>query len=150
MWIKLPLGRLLINEVLAARPPDTPVKELFMDPDPGNLIHIHLAAAAPVVGTIKRRITFKPGPAVTFPNQPWLHLDITDGFKFMDKPVIRLMQSTIEKKLPAGVEFTSSHLRIHVPAMLKNAGYQQLVPLIKHLELRGGDDQIILLINIKA
>ncbi|NJC25370.1 hypothetical protein [Neolewinella antarctica] len=150
MWIKLPLGRTLINEVLAARPPDTPVKDLFMDPDPGNLIHIHLEAAAPVVGSIRRRLTFKPGPAVTFPDQPWLHLDITEGFKFMDKPVIRLLQSTIEKKLPKGIEFSSDYLRIHVPAMLTKAGYQKLVPLIRHLEIRGGDDQIILLFHLKA
>ena len=149
-WLKLPLNRVLINEVLAARPPDTPVKELYMDPDPGNLIHINLAAAAPVVGTIRRRITFKPGPAVVFGEQPWLHLEITDGFKFMDKPVINLMQSTIEKKLPKGIEFTSSHLRIHVPAMLTNAGYQQFVPLIKHLEVRGGDDEVAILLHIKA
>ncbi|OAV46160.1 hypothetical protein [Lewinella sp. 4G2] len=150
VWLRLPLGRALINEVLDARPPDTPVKDLYMDSDPGNLIHLHLEAAAPVVGSIKRRLTFKPGPAVKFPDQPWLHLEITEGFKFMDKPVIRLMQSTIEKKLPKGIEFTSSHLRIHVPAMLTNAGYQQLVPLIQHLEVRGGDDQIIFLFNLKA
>ena len=149
-WLKLPLGRTLINEVLAARPPDTPVRELYMDPDPGNLIHIHLKAAAPVIGSIARRLTFQPGPAVQFPDQPWLHLEILEGFRFMDKPVIRLMQSTIEKKLPSGIEFTSNHLRIHVPRMLTNVGYQQLVPLIHHLEVRGGDDHVALLIHIKA
>ena len=149
-WLKLPIGRALLNEILAARPPDTPVKELYMDPDPGNLIHIHLKAAAPVVGSITRRLTFKPGPAVQFPDQPWLHLDILNGFKFMDKPVIRLMQSTIEKKLPSGIEFSSSHLRIHVPRTLTNAGYQHLVPFIKHLELRGGADKIALLVHLKV
>ena len=148
--IHLPLGRALVNEVLAARPPDTPVQELYMDPDPGNFIHIHLKAAAPVVGSITRRLTIQPGPPVSFPDQPWLHLTITDGFRFMDKPVIRLLQGTIAKKLPAGIEFTADHIRIHVPAMLKDAGYQQLVPLIKHFRILGGDNQIILQIHLKA
>lgn len=150
VWVKIPLNRTLVNEILDARPSGTPVQELYMDADPGNLIHLYLKAAAPVVGSIKRMITFKPGPAVSFPDQPWLHLSITSGFKFMDKPVIRLMQSTIAEKLPNGIEFTADHLRLHIPALLTNAGYQKFVPLLHHLEIQGGDDEIAFLIHLKA
>ncbi len=148
--ITIPVGRNLLNEVLAARPPDTPVKELYMDQDPGNLLHVHLTAAAPVVGRIKRVLTLRPGPPVSFPDQPWLNFEIVSGFKFIDKPVIRVMQNTIAEKLPKGVEFSSSRLRVHVPAMLTQAGYQQLAPLLHQLEVRGGDNQLIINLHLKA
>lgn len=148
--IVLPLGRNLLNEVLDARPPDTPVKELFLDPDEGNLTHLHLAVKAPVIGTVKRRLTLRPGAPVSFPDQPWLRIDIVDGFKFMDKPVIRVMQSTIAEKLPKGIEITSDYIRLHVPALLTAAGYQPLVPLIKRLQLEAGDNRLVLTLHLLA
>lgn len=148
--VHLPIGRALLNEILAARPADTPVEELYADPDEDNRLHLHLTATAPVVGRVRRRITFVPGPAVSFPDQPWLHLSIADGFKFFDKPLIGLMQGQIEQRLPEGVEFTAQHLRLHLPALLRRAGYQALVPLIHRLQLRSEPNQLILDLIIKA
>ncbi|MEL7162257.1 MAG: hypothetical protein AAFN92_15985 [Bacteroidota bacterium] len=148
--LTLPLGRTLLNEILAARPDDVPVEELLLDPDRGNLFHLHLAVKAPVVGQVKRRITFRPGAAVSFPDQPWLQLDITDGFGFLDKPILKLMQGQLAQRLPKGVELTSDHLRLHVPALLTAAGYQQLVPLIKHLQLQSVANRLVLFVRITA
>ena len=150
LHLRLPLGRALLNEVLAARPADTPVEELYVDPDPGNQLHLHLAATAPVVGLVKRRITFVPGPPVTFPDQPWLHLDIIDGFKFLDKPLIRLLGGQIEERMPKGVEFTSKYLRLHVPALLTKAGYQQFVPLLRKVELKSEDNFLVVNVNFRS
>jgi len=112
--LSLPLSRTLLNEILAARPADIPVKELLLDPESGNLFNVHLEVKAPVLGSVKRRISFRPGPTVSFPDQPWLHLEITDGFRLFDKPIIKLMQSQIAERLPRGIELTSNHLRLHV------------------------------------
>lgn len=150
LLLSLPLSRALLNEILAARPADVPVKELLLDPEAGNLFNLHLEVRAPVLGSVRRRITFKPGPAVSFPDQPWLHFDITDGFKMFDKPIIKLMQSQIAERLPRGIELTSDHLRLHVPALLTSAGYQQLVPLIKSLRLRSEANRLVIEARIVA
>jgi hypothetical protein len=148
--ISLPLSRTLLNEILAARPADVPVQELLLDPEAGNLVHLHLEVKAPVIGNVRRRITFRPGPAVSFPGQPWLHLDITDGFRLLDKPIIKLMQSQIAERLPRGIELTSNYLRLHVPALLTSAGYQQLVPLMKSLRLRSEANRLVIEAQIIA
>ncbi|TXF83694.1 hypothetical protein FUA23_21470 [Neolewinella aurantiaca] len=148
--IDLNLGRAFLNEILAARPPDTPVEELLLDPEAGNLVNLHLQVQAPVVGNVRRKITLRPGPAVSFPDQPWLQFDITDGFKLFDKPIIKLMQRQIADKLPRGVELTSDHLRLHVPALLTSAGHQKLVPLIKELRLTSQPNQLVVRLRISA
>ncbi|MFK8162909.1 MAG: hypothetical protein AB8H12_10650 [Lewinella sp.] len=148
--VDLPVGRTLLNEILAARPADTPVEELLLDPEGDNTINLHLEVRAPVIGAVKRRITFRPGGPVAFPDQPWLHLDITDGFRFMDKPIIKLMQGQIAEKLPRGIELTSDHLRLHVPALLTAAGYQKLVPLIKSLQLRSEANRLVIALHLVA
>lgn len=146
----LPIGRSLINEVLDARPADTPVQELLLDPEANNLVNLHLGVKAPVLGSVRRKITFRPKGSVAFPNQPWLHFDITDGFKMFDKPIIKLMQSQIAERLPKGIELTSDHLRLHIPALLTSAGHQALVPLIKNLRLSSEANVLILQLHLKA
>lgn len=148
--LRLPIGRSLLNEVLDARPADTPVKELLLDPEANNLVNLHLGVKAPVLGSVRRKITFRPKGSVTFPNQPWLHFDITDGFKMFDKPIIKLMQGQIAERLPKGIELTSDHLRLHVPALLTSAGYQSLVPLIKDLRLTSEANVLILQLHLEA
>jgi len=148
--LDLCLDRALLNEVLAARPANTPVEELLLDPEAGNLVHLHLKVQAPVIGHVRRQITLRPGPAVTFPEQPWLRLDITAGFKLFDKPIIKLMQGQIAEKLPRGIELTSDHLRLHVPALLTSAGYQKLVPLIKELRLTSEANRLVVRLRVVA
>lgn len=148
--VVLPLSRTLLNEVLDARPADTPVQELMLDPDDGNLAHLHLQVKAPVVGTVRRKLTLRPGGPVSFPDQPWLHIDITDGFRMLDKPVIKLMQRQIAEKLPKSIELTADHLRLHVPAVLTAAGYQSLVPLVKRLQLQSRANQLVLTLHLLA
>jgi hypothetical protein len=148
--IDLPLSRTLLNEILAARPEDVPVEELLIDPESNNTFNLHLEVKAPVIGLVKRRITFRPSGPVVFPSQPWLHLDITDGFRFMDKPIIKLMQGQIAEKLPRGIELTSDHLRLHVPALLTAAGYQKLVPLMKHFQLRSEANRLVIELHLTA
>lgn len=148
LQITLPLTRALLNEVLEARPANTPVKKLYVDPEAGNRFHVHLSALAPVIGTVSRRLTFAPGPPVSFPNQPWLHLDIVEGFKFLDKPLITLMRSQIEARLPKGIELTSGHLRIHVPALLTQAGFRNLVPLVRNLRLTSEANRLVVRVHL--
>jgi len=148
--ITLPVSRTLLNEVLAARPADVPVNELLIDPEAGNSFNLHLDVKAPLIGSVKRKITFEPGPAVTFPGQPWLHFEITDGFRLLDKPIIKLMQGQIADRLPKGIELTSDHLRLHVPALLTSAGYQTLVPLIKSLRLTSEANALVLNVQFVA
>ena len=148
--LTLPLTRSLLNEVLAARPADTPVRELYIDPEAGNRFRVHLSAVAPVVGTVSRRITFVPGPPVTFPDQPWLHFRITEGFRFLDKPLLNLMRSQIEARLPRGIELTGDHLRLHVPALLTKAGYRSLVPLIRELRITSEANRLVVQLHLAA
>jgi hypothetical protein len=146
----LPLTRTLLNEVLAARPRNTPISELYIDPDAGNRFRIHLSANAPVVGSVSRRITFVPGPAVHLPGQPWLQFAITDGLKFFDKPLINVLRGQIEARLPKGIELSSSLLRIHVPALITKAGYRNLLPLIKNIQLRSEANRLVLTGHLNA
>lgn len=148
--VVLPLSRTLLNEVLDARPADTPVQELMLDPEEGNLAHLHLQIKAKVIGTVRRKLTLRPGGPVSFPDQPWLHVDITDGFRLLDKPIIKLMQRQIAERLPKSIELTADHLRLHVPAVLKAAGYQSLVPLVKRLQLESKDNQLVLTLHLLA
>lgn len=148
--VVLPLTRSLLNEVLAARPADTPVQQLLIDPESGNRFRVHLTAHAPIVGSVTRRILFSPGPPVTFGDQPWLRFDILDGLGFLDRSLISLLQGQIESRLPSGIELTSSYLRLHVPALLNHLGYQQLVPLLRRLEVGSEANRIVLYLHLKA
>lgn len=148
--IVLPLSRTILNEVLAARPANTPVKELMLDPDDGNLVHLHLEVKAPVIGSVRRRLTLRPGGPVSFPDQPWLHIDISEGFRMLDKPIIKLMQGQIAERLPKSLELTSNHLRLHIPALLTAMGYQPLVPLVKRLQLESRANKLVLTLHLLA
>jgi hypothetical protein len=148
--LDLNFGRAFLNEILAARPSGTPVEDLLLDPEAGNLVNLHLQVQAPVIGSVRRRITLQPGPPVSFPGQPWLKFYITAGFKLFDKPIIKMMQGQIADKLPKGIELTSDHLQLHVPALLTAAGYQKLVPLIKELQLTSVANQLVVRLRIVA
>ena len=148
--ITLPLTRVLLNEILAARPANIPVRELLIDPNDRNRFRVHLRADAPVVGSVSRQILFAPGMPVSFPDQPYLDFRIEDGLGFLDRGLISMLQGTIEKKLPRGVELSSQRLRIHVPALLTHLGYQQLAPLIQQLEVRSEANLLILNLHLKA
>lgn len=148
--ITLPVSRTLLNEILAARPAGTPVRQLLLDPDEGNLAQLHLEVKAPVVGTVRRKLTLRPGGPVSFPHQPWLRVDITDGFRLFDKPVIHLIRGQLADKLPQGVELTANYLRLHVPALLTAAGYQAVVPLIKRLQLEAKANRLVLTLHFLA
>ncbi len=148
--ITLPLTRALLNEILAARPANTPVRELLIDPNSRNRFRLYLKAQAPVVGVISRQILIAPGMPVTFPDQPWLRFNIEEGLGFLDRSLISVLQGQIESKLPQGIELTSKYLRIHVPALLNHLGYQQLVPLIHYLEVRSDANLLTLDLHLKA
>ena len=140
--VHLVLGRNLLNILLAQRPSDTPVRELFVDPDPDNQLHVQLAAVVPVIGRVSRRLTLVPGPAVELPGQPWLHFQITDGFRFLDKPLIGLMEGQIRDRLPAGVELTSNYLRLDVGELLRAGGKEAYASSIRGLQLSRHDDEL--------
>ncbi len=142
--IRLPLDRTLLNKLLEQRPADGPLDQLYLDPDPGNQVHVHIAVDAPIIGTVERRITLMPGAAVSFPDQPWLQFDIVSGLKFLDKPLIKLLSGQLEARLPKGVELTTSYLRFHLPALLTAAGRQALVPLIRELRVTSEDNKLVL------
>lgn len=146
----LPLTRVLLNEALAARPAHIPIQELLIDPNDRNRFRVHLRANAPVVGTVSRQILFAPGMPVSFPDQPWLDFCIEDGLGFLDRSLISVLQGVIEKKLPRGVELSSKRLRIHIPALLTDLGYQQLVPLIHQLEIKSEANRLIVNLHLKA
>lgn len=148
--IRLLLGRSLLNEMLAAGPSDGGVEEMMLDPEANNLVNMHLTLHAPIVGQVRRKLVLQPGAPVSFPDQPWLNFEITDGFRFIDKPVIKLMQGQLAEKLPAGVELTADYLRFHVPALLTAAGYQQFVPLIKSLRLTSEANQFVVNLHLVA
>lgn len=148
--LTLPLSRVLLNEILAARPAHVPIEELLIDPNDRNRFRVHVRANAPVVGSVSRQILFAPGMPVSFPDQPWLDFRIEEGLGFLDRGLISVLQGTIEKKLPRGVELSSQRLRIHVPALLTHLGYQQLAPLIRQLEVRSEANRLILNLQLKA
>ncbi|MEM1359973.1 MAG: hypothetical protein AAGF89_17330, partial [Bacteroidota bacterium] len=76
--------------------------------------------------------------------------DITDGFGIFDKPILKLMQGQIAQRLPRSMQLTSEHLRLHLPALLKAAGYQALVPLIRHLELKSIANRLVIFLRVVA
>ena len=140
--VHLVFGRSLLNIALAQRPSDTPVRELFVDPDPDNQLHVQLAAVVPVIGRVSRRLTLVPGPPVELPGQPWLQFRITDGFKFLDKPLIALMEGQIRDRLPAGVKLTSSYLQLNVVQLLQSSGKGAYASSIRSLQLSSHDDEL--------
>ncbi len=150
LQIYLPLTRVLLNEILAARPTNTPVRELLIDPNARNRFRVHLTAQAPIVGTVSRQILFAPGMPVSFPDQPWLEFRIEEGLRFLDRSLINVLQGQLEKRLPRGIELSSKNLRIHVPALMTHLGYQRLVPLIRSLEVKSEASRLILNLHLKA
>ena len=150
LQVHLPLTRVLLNEILAARPANTPVRELLIDPNDRNRFRVHLTAQAPIVGLVSRQILFAPGMPVSFPDQPWLEFRIEEGLGFLDRSLISVLQGQIERRLPRGVELTSKYLRIHVPALLNHLGYQQLAPLIQSLEVKSEASRLLLNLHLKA
>ncbi|PPK88650.1 hypothetical protein CLV84_1620 [Neolewinella xylanilytica] len=150
LQIHLPLTRVLLNEILAARPANTPIRELLIDPNDRNRFRVHLTAEAPIVGTVSRQIRLAPGMPVSFPDQPWLEFRIEEGLGFFDRSLISVLQGQIEKRLPRGIELTSKNLRIHVPALLAYLGYQQLAPLIESLEIKSEASRLLVNLHLKA
>ena len=148
--ITLPVSRYLLNEVLAARPANTPLEAILLDPEEGNLARLHLAIQAPVIGAVKRRLTLRPGGPVSFPGQPWLQLDIVDGFRLLDKPIIKLMQGQIDERLPRSLQITTNYLRLHVPALLRALEFEALIPLVKRLQLSFTANQLVITLHIVA
>lgn len=148
--VRLPLGQGLLNTVLDARPEDVPVEHLSLEPLGHNQFILNLEVQAPVVGRVRRAITFSSTGTVSFPDQPWLHLDIVDGFKLFDKPILKLLHGQLAERLPKGVELTTDYLRVHVPALLTAADQQGLVPLIHQLALRSEPQRLIVSLQIKA
>ncbi|MEM6769226.1 MAG: hypothetical protein AAF597_01470 [Bacteroidota bacterium] len=146
--LAIPISRRLLNEVLAARPAEVPIDQLLLNPEANNTVRLHLAVRAPVIGAVKRQLTLRPAGPVSFPQQPWLHVDIVDGFKLFDKPVINLLQRQIDEKLPKSLQITPDYLRLHIPALLKSLGYQAFVPLIKRLKLEARDNQLVVLVHV--
>jgi hypothetical protein len=146
--ITLPLSRILINKVLSARPAGTPIQEIYLEPLPSNYFRVNLSAMAPVIGIVTRHILLAPGPAVSFPDQPWLRFDIVKGLKFLDKPLINLVRGQLEARLPRGVRVSSDHLHLHVPALLTSLGYQSLVPLLHRLQITSEADRLVLHLHL--
>jgi hypothetical protein len=147
--IKLPLGRPLLNAILEARPDDVPVEELLLDPLDDNKFVLHLEVQAPVIGRVRRAITFSSKRTVLFPEKPWLHLDIINGFKLFDKPILKLLHGQLTERLPKGVELTTEYLRIHLPTLLSAAGQEAIIPLLHRLALRSEQHRLLLYLHIK-
>lgn len=147
---RIPIDQLLLQRVLAARPQDTPLEDLTLLPQTDNKLLLGLSGRVPVIGLIQRQLVLQPGPAVTFPDQPWLRINILSGFRLLDKPLISLLQKQIAERLPAGTAFTGEYLQLHVPALLNRLGYQAFVPLIQQFQLNAHNGKLILTLHLKA
>lgn len=147
--IEIPLSLPLVNEILAARP-DSPVEELRVLSMDQNEAVLRLIIDAPVVGAQRRDLRLRLRGTVSPPDQEWLFFDILSGLKFLDKPLLSFIGSTLADKLPGGVKVSSDGIALHLPSWLKNAGQGGLLPALAAFELASSEDRLFIRIHLQV
>jgi hypothetical protein len=146
--ISLPISEGLLQEVLDARPPDTPVKELKVQLLADSEAILHLAVDAPVIGMTNRTLRLKLRGTVEPGRQDWLHFDITDGLRFFDKPLLGIVGKLVADKLPGGVRLDSNTLSIHHGEMLNKADIGYLYPAVSAARLESRQGQLVVNLHL--
>ena len=146
--ISLPVSEGLLQEVLDARPPDTPVKELKVQLLADNSAVLQLAVDAPVVGITRRTLRLTLRGTVESGRQDWLHFDITDGLRFLDKPLLGIVGKLLADKLPGGVKLDSDTLSIHLGEMLNKAGLGYIYPAVSAARLESRQGQLVINLHV--
>lgn len=147
--ISLPVSARLINELLAARPAG-PVQHLHLQLLSENRAILQLGIDAPVIGLTQRELALRIRGDITPGSADWLHLDIEDGLRLFDKPIINLAQGLIEERLPKGVDLNSKRLSIHFSQLMHSLGYGYLLPILAAARLESKSNALVINLHLKA
>lgn len=147
--ISLPLSEELVQELLDARPEDTPVKELRVKLLGNDEAALQIAVDAPIVGLTKRTLRLKLSGTVTPGSQDWLHFDITDGLRFLDKSLLGIVGKFLADKLPGGVKLDSNTLAIHLGEMLNKGNLGYLYPAVSAARLESRQKQLVINLHLQ-
>ena len=148
LTIILPISEGLLQEILDARPPNTPVKELNVQLLNKNEAILQLAVDAPVVGMTRRTLRLDLRGTVEPNRQDWLHFDITDGLRFFDKPLLGIIGKLLADKLPGGVKLDSDTLSIHLGEMMDKAGLGYVYPAVASANLESRKGQLVVNLHV--
>jgi hypothetical protein len=141
----IPIAGRLLNEIVgAALPPSLPVRDLHLQPHPGNRIGVRARLA---------RVDFLPPLNVTaaIERQP----ELPDGplvLRLLTFPgLISLLGAALPlaSKLPPGVRLDRDRVYVDLKAMAERQGYGDLLPLVAGIRLTTGEDSLIVELDIR-
>ena len=148
--IELPISVRLLQEVLDARPPGGPLKELSIRLLSKNRAILSIGAEAPFVGLVRRELSLHLSGAYDRNEGGLIILDIVDGLKLIDKPIISLLQSQVDSKLPAGVDLNAERIVIDPVKLIHGLGHGYLLQLLAGGKIETRSDQLIIFAHLKA
>lgn len=147
--LELPVSESLFQEIMDARPPGGPLKKLgfqFLD---NNRALVQLSARVPVLGVVSRTLALQVGGEYERGRAGLLRFEIVDGLKMLDKPIINLLQSQVEKRLPAGIDLNARIVTIDLPKLLNALGQKHLLGLIAGAKLGSRTNQLVIFLHLQ-
>lgn len=149
--IDLPLKQRFVNQLLQQRPP-SPLETLEIQALDGNQCWLYLAARLPAVGRQERKLRLALQAHYQAGQQEWLHFDILEGLKLLDKPLLSVANRLLNEKIPQGVALSSQRLSLHLPSLTKLAKKENLLPHLQSMRIQSqaGILQITLQIHVLA
>ncbi len=147
LTLDIPVEEGFINNLFALRPV-SPLERLAVEALANDQLFLHLAANLPALGRQERKLRLQMRAAYVSGQQEWLHFDILEGLKLLDKPLIAISQSLLSEKIPKGMQLNSKLLSLHLPSLVAQAGKGQLLPFIRQLQLQSEAGKLRLLLEV--
>lgn len=147
--LELPIAEALFQQLMDARPADSPLETLEFAFLEDNRALVHLAARVPVLGKVSRKLSLKIGGEYERSQSGLLHFEIVDGLKMLDKPIISLLQNQVEKRLPAGIDLNARIITIDLPKLLRALGQEHLLGLIAGAKLGCRQEKLLLYLHLQ-
>lgn len=147
LTLDIPLKEDFVNDLLAQRPA-SPLATLTVEALANDQLLLYLAAILPAVGRQERKLRLQMRANYVPEQQEWLHFDILEGLRLLDKPLIAIGQSILSEKIPTGVQLNSKLLSLHLPSLLARAGKTPILALIRQLQLKSEAGKLRLLLEV--
>ena len=136
----IPVSERLINELVAASmPPNVPVREAHVHPEPGDRFSVRLTPKSGFLPSLTIKLAIERQP--DFPASPELILRMaTLGGLFG----VAAAAFPIAQMLPPGVRLDGEHIRVDLRALAAQRGAGDLVQYIRQLRITTEDGRVIL------
>lgn len=140
----VPVSERLINEVVAASiPKGAPVREVRVQPLPGNALSVRVTPRAALFPSITLRLEIEHQP--DFPSSPVLVLRMATmggllGMASAAFPIARM--------LPAGVRLDSGRILVDLQALAAEQGASDVLQHVSRLQVNTDEGRVVLHIDL--